>query len=59
MGALYSRLNEPLRLCSGSVTQIISGRKRKHEEIESDSGDDMESSIQRSLNTPIKYVYAL
>lgn len=57
MGAIYSRLNEPLRSCSGSVTQIIRGRKRKHEEIESDSSDEMESSIQKSLNTPIKYVY--
>lgn len=54
MGAIYSRLNEPLRSCSGSVTQIIRGRKRKHEEIESDSSDEMESSIQKSLNTPIK-----
>lgn len=59
MGAIYSRINEPLRSCSGSVTQIIRGRKRKHEEIESDSGDEMDSSIRKSLNTPIKYDFLL
>lgn len=54
MGGLYSCLNEPLRSYSGSVTQIISGRKRKHEEIESESGDEMDSSIRKHLNTPVK-----
>lgn len=54
MGGIYSRLNEPLRSYSGSVTQIISGRKRKHEEVDSDSGDEMESSIRKHLNTPVK-----
>lgn len=55
MGAIYSRINRPLRSCSGSVTEIIRGRKRKHEEVETDSGDEMDSSIRKSLNTPVKY----
>lgn len=54
MGSIYSRLNVPLQSCSGSVTEIIRGRKRKHEEIDSESGDELFSSIQKSLNTPIK-----
>lgn len=54
MGAIYSRLNVPLQSCSGSVTQIIRGRKRKHEEIDSESSDEMSSTIRKSLNTPIK-----
>ncbi|XP_055314229.1 protein germ cell-less [Sitodiplosis mosellana] len=52
MGSIYSRINVPQ--LHGSVTQIISGRKRKHEEIDSESGDEMESSIHRHLNTPVK-----
>lgn len=54
MGAIYSHLNVPLQSCSGSVTQIIRGRKRKHEEIDSESSDEMSSTIRKSLNTPIK-----
>lgn len=54
MGGIYSRINEPLRSYSGSVTQIISGRKRKHEEIDSESSDEMDSSIRKHLNTPVK-----
>lgn len=54
MGALYSRLNAPLQSCSGSVTEIITGRKRKHDEVDSESSDEMSSIIGKSLNTPIK-----
>lgn len=56
MGGIYSRINGPLQSYSGSVTQIISGRKRKHEEIDSESGDEMDSNIRRHLNTPVKWV---
>lgn len=54
MGGIYSRLNGPLKSCSGSVTEIITGRKRKHDEIDTDSNDEMSTNIGKSLNTPIK-----
>lgn len=49
-----SRINGPLKSYSGSVTEIITGRKRKREDDDIDIGDEISSSIGRSLNTPVK-----
>lgn len=54
MGGLLSRLNGPLKSYSGSVTEIITGRKRKREDDDIDIGDEVSSMIGRSLNTPVK-----
>lgn len=52
MGAIYSRLCSPLPSYSGS--QSNRGRKRRHEEIDTDSSDDTSTVIEKSLNTPFK-----
>ncbi|XP_037032912.1 protein germ cell-less [Bradysia coprophila] len=50
MGALLGKMNSPL--ACGSVTQIITGRKRKREN--SESSDDVSNTLSRSMNTPKK-----
>lgn len=50
MGGLYSKFHSPLE-AYGSVTEIITGRKRKHGD-DSDSSDDAYNAAEKSLNTP-------
>lgn len=50
MGGLYSKFHSPLEACAGSVTEIITGRKRKRDD--SDSSDDAYNAMEKSLNTP-------
>lgn len=51
MGGIYSCIPQ---LNNSAITQIISGRKRKYDEIDSESSDEMDSNIRRHLNTPVK-----
>lgn len=51
MGALFGKINSPLEAC-GSVTEIITGRKRKRED--SESSDDVSNVLSKSMNTPKK-----
>lgn len=53
MGGFLSRINDPLKNYSECVTNIISGRKRKREDDDSDSGDELLRNLGKSLNTPV------
>lgn len=52
MGSLFSKIHTPLEACAGSVTEIITGRKRKREDESDTSSDEVNSILEKSLNTP-------
>lgn len=54
MGSIYSRFNAPTNASSGSVTEIITGRKRKHDEIDTGGDNSVSNAVGKSLNTPIR-----
>lgn len=56
MGSLFSQIQRPINVAAGSVTEIITGRKRKREDEEYDSSDEISSAAEQSLNTPKRFV---
>lgn len=52
MGKIVSKIKEPLRQATGSVAEIITGRKRKREEEE--ELNDESSALEKSLHVPKK-----
>jgi BTB/POZ domain-containing protein 13 (germ cell-less protein-like 1) len=54
MGALLTKIRVPIGNVAGSVTEIISGRKRKRSDDDYEASDEANIFLERSLNTPKK-----
>lgn len=59
MGSLFSQIPQPIKVAAGSVTEIITGRKRKRDDEEYGSCDEISSAAEQSLNTPKRFVFFL
>lgn len=57
MGNLLTVIQKPIGSAAGSVTNIITGRKRKRDVDDYDSSDDVTSALELSMNTPKRYVH--
>lgn len=58
MGNVLTALQKPIGSAAGSVTKIITGRKRKRDDEDYDSGDDVTSALEQSMTTPKRYMCA-